>query len=68
MTSEVEDLQIRLMELSKSIDDMNETVIEQDKTIRFLTQKVDRLEAQLSAMDPAQLGSATFGNDKPPHY
>jgi len=68
MTSEVEDLQIRLMELSKSVDDLNETVIEQDKTLRFLSQKLARLEAQFSAMDPAQLGSATFGNEKPPHY
>lgn len=68
MTSDLEDIQIRLMELTKTVEDLNDTVIEQSKQIRFLEQKTSNLEAQLMAIDPASSGSVTLGNEVPPHY
>ena len=51
--------------LEQLTDSLNETVIEQNKTIRRLAQQMDQLTEQMSAEDM----KATKDNvTKPPHY
>ena len=51
--------------LEQLTDSLNETVIEQNKTIRRLAQQMDQLTEQMSAEDmKAKKDNVT----KPPHY
>ena len=69
MTSEEEErfvkIESSLAHLEKMAETLNETVIEQDKTIRRLSQQVEQLTNRLASDDMNVIKENTT---KPPHY
>jgi len=54
-----------LAHLEQLTESLNETVIEQSKSIRRLTHQMDQLTARMAADD---VKAAKDNNTKPPHY
>ena len=69
MTSEEEErfvkIESSLAHLEKMAETLNETVIEQDKTIRRLSQQVEQLANRLASDD---MNAIKENITKPPHY
>jgi uncharacterized coiled-coil protein SlyX len=69
MTSEEEErivkIESSLAHLEKMTETLNETVIEQDKTIRRLSQQVEQLTNRLASDD---MNAIKENVTKPPHY
>ena len=69
MTSEEEErfvkIESSLAHLEKMAETLNETVIEQDKTIRRLSQQVEQLTNRLASDD---MNAIKENVTKPPHY
>ena len=69
MTSEEEErfvkIESSLAHLEKMVETLNETVIEQDKTIRRLSQQVEQLTNRLASDD---MNAIKENTTKPPHY
>ena len=69
MTSEEEErfvkIESSLAHVEKMAETLNETVIEQDKTIRRLSQQVEQLTNRLASDD---MNAIKENITKPPHY
>ncbi len=69
MTSEEEErfvkIESSLAHLEKMAETLNETVIEQDKTSRRLSQQVEQLTSRLASDD---MNAIKENTTKPPHY
>ena len=69
MTSEEEErfvkIESSLAHLEKMAETLNETVIEQDKTSRRLSQQVEQLTSRLASDD---MNAIKENVTKPPHY
>ena len=69
MTSEEEErfvkIESSLAHLEKMAETLNETIIEQDKTIRRLSQQVEQLTNRLASDD---MNAIKENVTKPPHY
>ena len=69
MTSEEEErfvkIESSLAHLEKMAETLNETIIDQDKTIRRLSQQVEQLTNRLASDD---MNAIKENVTKPPHY
>ena len=68
MQDDLTDLQMKMMELLKTVEDLNETALLQDAEIKKLKNRLAQIEGLLSGLDPALLGAIQIGDQPPPHY
>ena len=68
MDDAITQMQLHQMELTKTIEELNDVVTEQAKTIHRLEARVKVLEGALSSLDPAVTGGVAIGDTPPPHY
>ncbi|MEO1562922.1 MAG: SlyX family protein [Pseudomonadota bacterium] len=68
MQDDLTDLQMKMMELLKTVEDLNETALLQDTEIKKLKNRLAQIEGLLSGLDPALLGAIQIGDQPPPHY
>ena len=66
-TDRITELEIRFSEQQKTIDDLNEVVLEQGKRIDLLESRLTMLKAKLDAFAEPGLVDPR-ASEKPPHY
>ncbi len=66
MKDELEKLEIRLSYLEKENAELNEVVLEQDRTIAEMLKRIEKLE--MNVQDLIEESGESRPNRKPPHY
>ena len=67
MNEELERVEIKVSYLEAQVAELNEVIIEQQKSIDSLTLKLLQAEKKIEDLI-AEVGSPTSPNTKPPHY
>ena len=62
----LETLEVRYAHQESALEELTRTLLNQEQQIRALTDLVERLETQLSALAPS--GADSRGEEPPPHY
>ena len=66
MNEDLEKLEIRLSYLEKENAELNEVVLEQDRTIAEMLKRIEKLE--MNVQDLIEESGESRPNRKPPHY
>lgn len=61
-------LEERMAELMRTMDDLSETIARQDKEITRLTARVEMLMRREAERESDGGGGVVFGDERPPHY
>jgi SlyX protein len=61
-------LEERMAELMRTMDDLSETIARQDKEITRLTARVEMLMRREAERESDGGGGMVFGDERPPHY
>jgi SlyX protein len=61
-------LEERMAELMRTVDDLSETIARQDKEITRLTARVEMLMRREAERESEGGGGVVFGDERPPHY
>jgi SlyX protein len=61
-------LEERMAELMRTVDDLSETIARQDKEITRLTARVEMLMRREAERESDGGGGMVFGDERPPHY
>ncbi len=67
MNEEIERLETKVSYLEAGLDELNEVVIEQQKTIDSLNHTVERLTERLQSLIE-EVGTPNRPSTRPPHY
>ena len=62
----LETLEVRYAHQESALEELTRTLLNQEQQVRALTDLVERLETQLSALAPS--GADSRGEEPPPHY
>jgi SlyX protein len=66
--SDLTQIEERIAELMRNVDDLSETVARQDKEITMLTARVEMLMRREAEREVEGGGGVVFGDERPPHY
>lgn len=66
--SDLTQIEERMAELMRNVDDLSETVARQDKEITMLTARVEMLMRREAEREAEGGGGVVFGDERPPHY
>lgn len=64
----MQNLEEQIAHLTRTVEDMSDVVAKQQAEITTLTRRVQMLMQREAGRDHDAGGSATFGNERPPHY
>lgn len=64
----MEELQIRIAHLERTLEDLSAVVARQDAEIRRLTDRVRMLMEREAAREAEGSGGVVLGDERPPHY
>ena len=67
-TNAMSQLEEQIAHLTRTVDDLSETVARQDAEIATLTRRVEMLMRREAEREADTGGSVTLGNERPPHY
>ena len=67
LENKIINLEVQLAYNDKTILDLNEIVLKQEKVISKLSDKIDRVELKLKALSESS-DNYNFNHEKPPHY
>ncbi len=66
--SDTEALQERLAHLERSVDDLSETVVRQDRELARLARRLSLLIEREAQRESDAPGALVIGDERPPHY
>ncbi len=66
MEQRIETVELKLMDLELAVEQLNDVVIHQQQTIDLLSQKIERYQRMLEAMEPNVAPDSE--ETPPPHY
>ena len=64
----MQNLEEQIAHLNRTVEEMSDVVAKQQTEIATLTRRVHMLMQREAGRDQDAGGSATFGNERPPHY
>ncbi|AZV79448.1 SlyX family protein [Parasedimentitalea marina] len=64
----MQNLEEQIAHLTRTVEDLSDVVARQQAEIATLTRRVQMLMQREATRDQDTGGSATFGNERPPHY
>ncbi len=64
----MERLEEQLAHLTRTVDDLNEVVVRQQKEIDRLTHRVEMLWQREAEREAEGSGGVVIGDERPPHY
>ena len=68
MEEQLAELQMLLMELQRSLEDMSRQLIAHDTDLNAMNERVEKLETRLKYLIESMPGPETVADEKPPHY
>jgi len=64
----MQNLEEQIAHLTRTVEDMSDVLARQQSEIATLTRRVQMLMEREAGREESGGGSATFGNERPPHY
>lgn len=68
LTARNQELESRYLHLQRTVDDLNEVVIAQGRTIDLLERKLEALVRQFGSLSERHAELRSLEEDRPPHY
>ena len=62
------DLEMKIAFLERTVDTLNEVVVEQGASLERLEQKLAQVESRLRSQGEGEEEARDLADDKPPHY